>query len=361
VADYKLWQLDKAKTANAVLTQADFEPIGSEFGANDFAIDFLREQGLWQTLVNSRALGLKKGNGKNIELLNGVMVVKELAGIKCIANAKKLLADGNLMTAIGFNLEEIQEKDAAGQGVICRNTLRNHSDRIPMIESYRSFYEHVKYLRQKKWLRGGIYAVDGYEIEITIDPTNTEYEDAGVVWCDRELRWKYGYKLLLLANIAEGRERIVGAYLDRIEVNEIKILKKMICHIEKYVCPLGDMVKEIVMDRGFWSEELIRWFKEKKGVEVKTLAKKNLCIVKDDVKDLIKLDKLKFESYQIKNKQYYQRTTDWKLKKPSREPEYLDLELAVERNLDFKVFKDGYLDVVIRREQKERTFLITLI
>jgi hypothetical protein len=246
--EHHLWRMDAEATAAAVINQEEYDSITNSFGANDFIIEFLKNNGLWETLINPKA-DLKKNNGNNPRILNGIMAIKELVGIKRISNTGVLFSDVCLMAELGFNLEEVISLNKKDKGVICKNTLWNHSNRIATEESYKRFYGHVKHLRKMKWLRGGVYAVDGYEVEITVNNENCEYEDAGRVWCDKENRWKYGYKLLFLANIADGRERIIGVYLDRIETNEIKIFKKMVTHIEKYVCPLGDMVKLLLRYR----------------------------------------------------------------------------------------------------------------
>lgn len=348
----KIWNLDNAACAKAVIEQAEYEPITNTFGANDFVLEFLKNTGLWQSVTNPQAILLKKENGIEPKRLNEAMAIKELVGIKRIANSTPILSDVCLMTELGFNLEEVIRKSENDKGVLSTVTLRNHCDRITTEESYRAFYEQIKLMRNKRWFRGGRYAVDGYEIEITVNNEKTEYEDAGRVWSDKENRWKYGYKLLLLVNISEGRERIVGAYLDRIEVNELKIFEKLIAHIEKYVCPLEEMVSELVADRAYWDEKLIKLLKLEKGIDCLLLAKRNLSFVKHDLMDLLKQDRIQFTPYQVKNRKYYHRKTSKKLKKPSQQPEYIEVELAIERNLDFGVFKDGFLNIVIRREKE---------
>jgi len=344
----QIWDYDNAIAEEAIIGQCEFDSVISEYGENDFVVEFLREQGLWKTLVSPRALLLKKENGKDVEKLNGIMAVKELAGVKCIGNTKRLLNDAHLMSTLGFNLEAMIDKE---KWVACQNTLRNHSNRIPTQESYHQFYKHVKFLREKKWLRGGEYAADGYEIEITVDEAKTTYQDAGKVWSDKENRWKYGYKLLLLVNIADGRERVVGVILDKIQVHETKMLRRLFRYIRHYVCPIEEMISTLIVDRAYWDEKLMRYLKEQKGIDFIMLAKDNLCMVKDDLRDLIKQDRIDFKPYQLKNPKYYQRQTDTPLKKPSKEKEYLSTELAIERNLDYAVFKDGYLNIVIRRER----------
>jgi len=348
---YFLWRHDNEAASKAVINQENYEPVTNSFGANDFVLEFLKKHGLWETLNNPQAKLLKQENGKNPKILNEIMIMKELVGIKRINNSGLLFSDVCLMSELGFNLEEVISMAENDKGVISQNTLRNHCNRIPTEENYRSFYEHVNFMRKKKWFREGVYAVDGYEIEITVNNKKTDYENAGMVYSDKGNRKKYGYKLLLLVNIAQDRERIVGAYLDRIETNELKIFKKMIAHIEKYVCPLEAMVKTLVADRAYWDEAFIRLLKEDKGIDIFMIAKNNLGFVMQDLKDLLRQDRFEFKSYKIKNKKYYKRKTNIKLKKPSREPEFFDIELAIERKLDFGVFKEGYLNVVIKREK----------
>ena len=352
---YFCWQLDKKATAEAVINQERYEPITNSFGANDFVLEFLKKQGLWEVINNPEATLLKQGNGKDPKILNQIMTIKELIGIKRISNSGVIFSDVCSVANLGFNLEEVVGLAEQDKGVISKNTLWNHSNRIPAEESYRAWYEQVNFLRKKKLLRGGLYAIDGYEIEITVNNEKSEYEDAGRVWCADENRYKYGYKLLLLVNIAKNRERIVGVYFDRIEVNEVKIMQKMIAHIEKYVCPFSELVEHLVMDRGYWSKELLSWLHSKK-IGFTTLLKDNLCLVKDDLKDLISQGRITFKKYRLKNKKYYERKTKHILKKPSKEVKYLDVELATEKDLNYQAFSEGYLNVVIRREKVSKSF-----
>lgn len=350
--DFFVWQHNKEKTAAAVINQERYDSVTNSYGGNDFVLEFLKETGLWGTLINSQALDLKKENGHDPEKLNAIMTIKELVGIKRISNSGLLFSDVTLMSQLGFNLEEVIGLSEKEQGVVSKSTLWNHCNRIPVEETYRAFYEHVYFLKKKKLLRGGIYAVDGYELEITVNNEDSDYEDAGRVWSKKENRWKYGYKLLFLVNITEGRERIVGFYLDRIEVNEVKLFQKLKAHLEKYVCPLEVIVKQLVMDRAYWDETLLKGL-AKKGIIFLTLGKENLCLVKDYLRGLISRGELVFKKYQLKNKKYYQRKTDWELKKSSKEPARIETELALVKQVNYQGTGSGDLNVVVRRVKRE--------
>ena len=359
--DDKVWYLDKQKTIEAMEDLKPYFLSEGGPGKSDYMIVFLKDAGLWETLINPQPTLLKKENGKDARQLNEILLVKELSGIKRIANTGMMLRDGDLMAMLGFNVEKIQSGNAAG--IIHKNTLRNHSDRIPTEESYAKWYKHIDFLRQKKWLRGGTYALDGYEIEVSVE--DSEYEGAGKVWCPRENRWKYGYKLLILANVQEGRERIVGVYLDKIETHETKIFYKMVTHIEQHLCPLEDLIDVLLIDRAYWDVKLLRYLKEDKGIDWVTLGKANTCLVKDELKDLVKWDYLEFNPYQMKNPQHYERITTKNIQKKSSEPEHLDLDLAIARDVDYQAYKKGYIQAVVRRkshqDQSKNTYFLTTL
>ena len=359
----KVWSLDKKKTMEAYEALKPFFLSEGGVGKSDYMIAFLKTAGLWDTLINAQPTLLKKENGKDIRQLNEIVLVKELLGIKHIANTGMMLRDGDLMAMLGFNIEKMTKSDNSLVGIAHKNTLRNHLNRIPTDESYKKWYDQVQFLRKKKWLRGGVYALDGYEIEVSID--DSEYEGAGKVWCPNENRWKYGYKLLLLVNVAEGRERIVGAYLDKIETHETKMFYAMMAHIEQYLCPLEDLMDTLLFDRAYWDEKLLRYLKEEKGIDWVTLGKSNTNLVKEEMKERIQFDPLAFTAYRRKNPRYYERTTTKDIQKKSKEPEYIDLDLGVVRHIDFQPFEQGYLNVVVRRkypkDQPVYTYYVTTL
>ncbi len=347
---YKIWYHKQKETEEDVIEGSEFDVIKSKFGASEYIIEFLKDTKLWDSMIKVKPKLLKKGNGKDWKKINEIMVVKELAGVRTISSANKVIRDGNLMTSLGFNLELIKEKESEDKGIVHQDTLRNHLKRIPIKESIKSFYkDHVNLLRKKKWIRGGVYAIDGYNIEIF----GEEYEGYGEVWDPIENRHKKGYKLLLLVNVKKDRVKILGAILGKINDNEVKMARKLFKDIERYVCPIKELIDILLMDRAYWDEKFLRYLKEENKIDFVILAKENLNIVKDDLRDLIKLDRIKFNWYKTKNRKYKPRKTDKELKKQSKEKEYLEIELGVEKKLDYKVFKEGYLNIVIKKDKKK--------
>jgi len=124
--------------------------------------------------------------------------MKELLCIGKLAGAGKIIRDGKLASDIGFNIEKIKKAEKEEKGEIDLGTLRNHLKKIPQAESDKAFYEHLKLLRDKRWIRGHEYVADAVELEV---PYGETFEGMGRVWDKKEKRYKYGYKLELLMNV----------------------------------------------------------------------------------------------------------------------------------------------------------------
>jgi hypothetical protein len=344
-----VWNQDQAGTEAAIIGGEAHEVIHSDHGATDFVMTFLQETGLWDTMVSHRPSGLKQNNGYDWKKLSGIAAVKELAGIRRLSASGQVLKDAGLMGRLGFTLS--RAKDGEEQNVLHEDTLRNHWHRFSEAESYGWFIgEHVKLLREKKWLRGGVYAIDGYELEVF----GKDYEDKGMVWKESENRKKYGYKLVLLVNVHEGRERIVGAVMGRIEEDERKLCLKLLDLIETHLCKAKELIDILLMDRGYWGAEFLHKIHFKYGLHFVTLAKKNLSFVKDEVDYIAVNDKLPFTKYKVRNPSYYERKTDKPLKKRSGEPKYYEIWLAYENGLGFGVWEEKNLNVVIMKTQNAK-------
>jgi hypothetical protein len=343
------WNHEQAAAEAAVIRSEPHELVDSDHGAKDFIITFLEQTGLWDTMVSHRPSGLKQNNGYDWRKLSGIATVKELAGVRRLSASGQVLKDAGLMARLGFTLT--LSKDGSEQNVLHEDTLRNHWHRFSEAESYGWFIEdHVDLLRKKKWLRGGVYAIDGYELEVF----GKDYEDAGMVWKESENRKKYGYKLVLLVNVHEGRERVVGAVLGRIEEDERKLCLKLLDLIETHLCQAKELIDILLMDRGYWGAEFLHKIHFEYGLNFVTLAKKNLNFVKDEVDYIAVNDKLPFTKYKVRNPSYYERKTDKPLKKRSGEPKHYEIWLAYENGLGFGVWEEKNLNVVIMKTQNSK-------
>src|ERR1035438_5416836 len=121
------------------------------------------------------------------------------------------------------------------------------------------FLQHMEVIRRKRWLRGGVYAVDGHDILI---PYGQGYEGAR-----RISQGAYGYKLLVLLNIQDDCELIVGYILGGLQESEITLLRRMLARLDKTMGPLRKWLKILLMDRGYRGTDLFCELKQDYGID----------------------------------------------------------------------------------------------
>jgi len=276
----KVWLRNEKEIEEAIINGEEVEIVESDFGANDFLIDFLKRWGLWD-IITGMLVKMGKNNGYLGKVILGILIIKELMAIRKIAGAGKIIKDGKLMADIGFNIEKIKEAEKEEKGAIDLCTLRNHLKKIPQIESEKAFYEHLKILRNKRWIRGQEYVADGVDLEVHYGKT---FEGMGRVWDDEEKRYKYGYKLELLMNVTTtGRLRFIGASLAPINSDERALLINIFEEIEKHLGKgkVREIIKSLTLDRGYWGGHFLWKLKHRWGINFVTL-------VRDDNLDFVK-------------------------------------------------------------------------
>lgn len=201
---WQLWREDKAAVARQLEEGQQVDGHNSAFGDNDLIIGFLMVEGFWSVLAETEADLLKKENGYSPKMLNSLWALCELAGVERIAQSGKVLGDEALLRMVGFQAEQIAEARAEGRLRVDPETLSNHLSRISEESVERSWWNHVRLLRSKKWYRGGVYAVDGTDITIPYGQKQN-YEGS-------EHRGEaVGYKLVVVLNIDEGHLRLCGS------------------------------------------------------------------------------------------------------------------------------------------------------
>lgn len=265
------------------------EVLPTSYAGNDFVFEFLMGCGLWQVLTSMEPDALKKDNGAPWKALNGVEVIRELARIDRIAHTGKVLSDVRLMLLAGFNAEQVNRTAKVGRFVVDPETLANHLDRISPRSAQRTFLEHLELLRQHRWIRGKVYAVDGHEI---ILPYGRKSERMGKVG------EKFGYKLLLLMNIEEERERAVAFVLAPLHHSERTLLKLLLRGLSRTVGPVREFVDVLVMDRGYWGARFLLGLKRKYGIDVVTRVQHDELDVVKDVEGVLALGGSHWESLQ---------------------------------------------------------------
>lgn len=270
---YALWYRDDAGCTRALASDEPVEVALSAYGANDFALDFLVESGLWSVMTEMKPDLLRKLNGKPWPALNGVEVLRELARVERIAHCGKIVRDARLMMIAGFNAEAVRRARSQGRAVVDPETLSNHLGRISPRSAAKSFDEHLALLRRKRWIRGKTYAADAHEI---IVPYGRQSERLGRVG------QKYGYKLALLLNIAPDRERVVGFLLAPLPWSERTLLRMILRHLEKRFGRVGEWMNTLILDRGYWGAAYLLGLKRRHGIDVVTRAQHDeLALVKN--------------------------------------------------------------------------------
>ena len=233
--DWRVWEKDRKRVEQEIVEGRPFQVWDTERGRFDAMFDFMLRSGLWDAATGMRPSKLKKDNGIRYSLLNGVECLREMAGIDVPANCGPLLKDPYLLERIGFIAERIQNCLAKDRTVVDTETLLNHLNRFTEKDLEGGFLEHVEVIRHKRWLRGGVYAIDGHDIMI---PYGKGYEGAR-----RISDGSYGYKLLVLLNLQADCELIVGYVLGGLEENEITMLRRLLARLNQTMGPVREWLK----------------------------------------------------------------------------------------------------------------------
>lgn len=270
---FRAWLRDDPRVRAAISAGEDVEVEASSYAENDFLIEFLMGSGLWEKLVSLRPAGLRKDNGKPWRAMNGLEILRELAGVERIARCGKVISDARLMAIAGFNAEEIARARKREGLVVTPETLSNHLERIAPQDAVACFYEHVALLKERKWLGRGIYAADGHDITF---PHARGWKGMG------KKGEAHGFKLLLLVRVAPGPERIVGFALAPLQTSEHLLLRMVLREIERRVCPVKKLIETLVLDRGYWGADFLLALRRRHGVHFVTRAQhEGLDVVKD--------------------------------------------------------------------------------
>ncbi|MEK7376933.1 MAG: transposase [Candidatus Margulisiibacteriota bacterium] len=295
--EIKVWGHNTEAVEEIILDGKENEVMMTAYGANEFAVDFLKRSGIWEHLLVKPKQG--KENGKDWRKISGIAVLAELLHVGHLSRADKVIKDSKLMVELGFTFEEVERAKGEGKGVIHRDTIRNNFKSVPYEDSKEKFYEFVRFMREKKLIRGKVYAADGFEIEVT----GTTYEGAGKVWDDKGKRWKYGYKAVLLMNVEEDRERMIGYAIGPINKDERELLKEILEDMEKHVGKAKEIMEVLVMDRGYWGYDFLeKTVVEKYGLDYVVIAKKTFNFVKEDLRHMIDSGQIKFEGRKLFNR-----------------------------------------------------------
>ncbi len=256
---FRLWEKNREGVEQEILAGGRFRVLETERGRYDAMLDFMLRTGLWAAATEMRPTGLKKDNGIPYRCLNGLECLREMAGIATPAECGPLLRDAYLLERVGFTAERVTRTSEQERNIIDPETLLNHLGRFQEADLEAGFVQHLQVIRQKRWLRGGVYAVDGHDIVI---PYGKGYEGA-----QRMGEGSYGYKLLVLLNLQEDCELVVGYVLGGLQESEITMLRRLLARLERTLGPLRKWLQILVMDRAYWGTDFFCELHQDYGVD----------------------------------------------------------------------------------------------
>ena len=119
-----VWKKDNEYCSQLLKEGKELPADLSQYGRNDFYIEAMMGLGLWDAMTDLYPNLLKKENGKDWKIMNGVVAIKELMRMGRISECGKVIGDGRLMTAAGFNMEEYVEKQDKEKDIVTTDTIR---------------------------------------------------------------------------------------------------------------------------------------------------------------------------------------------------------------------------------------------
>lgn len=294
------YQVNTDETVAAMVSGEPWIGVEAAYGANEQLLEFLLKRN-WFEVLGAFQPDLHKENGKDPVALNRAWALFNLAHVGHLEHVDPLLRDPRLMQEAGFTAQEVTAAHEQSRGVIHRDTLRNHLKRLPISESERVFYEvHLPFERHWRALRGGIYAADGFEIEVC----GKQYEGTGERWDPKEKRYIRGYKVLYLFNTKQGREHIIGVALGPINSDERGLLLGILERMRQHGVEPKDLIELLILDRGYWGAQFLQTLGHTYGLDWLTLVPANTA-VHDETQRLIGLE-------QKQGKELRQRTVTYR-------------------------------------------------
>jgi hypothetical protein len=237
------------------------------------------------------------------------LAVMPVLGIPTIANTpERLFKDAGLLHFLGCNAQQIangftqrgpkKKKQQPKRLPFHEDDLRNLLKVIAPAQSQPFFTQCLGEFFRAKYVRGGIYAIDGTELLVgdakTFEGTGTitvpvRHKDGSTTY-----ETKTGYKLIYLLNLKPDRELVVSYRLASLNTNALQVVREMVAETLR----LGGAgtVELLLMDREFVDGDLINWLKGDHGIDVIIPVKENMDILAD-MRGLARIDQRPWQTY----------------------------------------------------------------
>jgi len=243
------------------------------------------------------------------DLQKRCLAVMPVLGIPTIANTpERLFKDAGLLRFLGCNAQQIangftqrgpkKKKQQPKRLPFHEDDLRNLLKTIVPAHSQRFFRDCIGEFFHAKYVRGGIYAIDGTELLVgdakTFEGTGTitipvHHKDGSTTY-----ETKTGYKLIYLLNLQPDRELVVSYRLVPLNTNALQVVREMVT--ETLQLGGAGAIELLLMDREFVDGDLINWLKGDHGIDVIIPVKKNMDIL-EDMRGLERIDQRPWQTY----------------------------------------------------------------
>ena len=237
------------------------------------------------------------------------LAVMPVLGIPTIANTpERLFKDAGLLHFLGCNAQQLavgftqrgpkKKKQQPKRIPFHEDDLRNLLKATPPTQSQRFFHGCIGEFFHAKYVRGGIYAIDGTELLVgdakTFEGTGTitvpvHHKDGSTTY-----ETKTGYKLIYLLNLQPDRELVVSYRLVPLNTNALQVVREMV--EETLQVGGAGAIELLLMDREFVDGDLINWLKGDHGIDVIIPIKKNMDLL-EDMRGLERIDQRPWQTY----------------------------------------------------------------
>ena len=243
------------------------------------------------------------------DLQKRCLAIMPVLGIPTIANTpERLFKDAGLLHFLGCNAQQMangftqrgpkKKKQQPKRLPFHEDDLRNLLKMVAPAHSQRFFHGCIGEFFRAKYVRGGIYAIDGTEILVgdakTFEGTGTitvsvPHKDGSTTY-----ETKTGYKLIYLLNLKPDRELVVSYRLVPLNTNALQVVREMV--IETLQLGGVGAIELMLMDREFVDGDLINWLKGDHAIDVIIPVKKNMDLL-EDMRGLERIDQRPWQTY----------------------------------------------------------------
>ncbi len=243
------------------------------------------------------------------DLQKRCLAILPVVGIPTIANTpERLFQDAGLLRFLGCNAQQMangftqrgpkKKKQQPKRLPFHQDDLRNLLKAVAPNQSQQFFNRCLGEFFRAKYVRGGVYAIDGTELLVGDAKT---FEGTGTITVpvhhkngSTTYETKTGYKLIYLLNLKPDRELVVSYRLEPLNTHALQVVREMVSETLR----LGGAgaIELLLMDREFVDGDLINWLKGDHGIDVIIPVKENMDILAD-MRGLAHIDQRPWQQY----------------------------------------------------------------